>query len=89
MRVADVRALRERRESPAGCAPSGHVGSVTSYAGCAGSKNAIGAAKHAVKVASGGAFISAEVAQQLALGAMPGAQGPLHSALSDREFQVF
>ena len=42
------------------------------------------------KVAAGGAFISAEVAQQLALGAMPGAaQGPLHGALSDREYQVF
>ena len=41
------------------------------------------------KVASGGAFISAEVAQQLALGAMPGATGPLHGALSDREYQVF
>jgi DNA-binding NarL/FixJ family response regulator len=41
------------------------------------------------KVASGGAFISAEVAQQLALGAMPGAQGMPHEALSDREFQVF
>ncbi len=41
------------------------------------------------KVASGGAFISSEVAQQLALGAMPGAIGPLHAALSDREFQVF
>lgn len=41
------------------------------------------------KVASGGAFISAEVAEQLALGAMPGAKGELHEALSDREFQVF
>ena len=41
------------------------------------------------KVAGGGAYISAEVAQQLALGAMPDAQGPLHAALSDREFQVF
>jgi DNA-binding NarL/FixJ family response regulator len=41
------------------------------------------------KVASGGAFISAEVAQQLALGAMPGATGLPHEALSDREFQVF
>lgn len=40
------------------------------------------------RVAGGGAFISAEVAQQLALGAMPGASGPLHAALSDREFQV-
>lgn len=41
------------------------------------------------KVASGGAFISAEVAQQLALGAMPGAKGEPHEALSDREFQIF
>lgn len=41
------------------------------------------------KVAAGGAFISAEVAQQLALGAMPDAKGPPHSALSDREFQIF
>ena len=41
------------------------------------------------KVAAGGAWISAEVAQQLALGAMPDAQGPPHAALSDREFQVF
>jgi DNA-binding NarL/FixJ family response regulator len=41
------------------------------------------------KVASGGAFISSAVAEQLALGAMPDAHGPLHAALSDREFQVF
>jgi DNA-binding NarL/FixJ family response regulator len=40
------------------------------------------------KVGAGGAFISAEVAQQLALGAMPGAQGPLHASLSDREYQI-
>ncbi len=40
------------------------------------------------KVAAGGAFISSAVAEQLALGAMPGAEGPPHSALSDREFQV-
>jgi DNA-binding NarL/FixJ family response regulator len=40
------------------------------------------------KVAAGGAFISAEVAQQLALGAMPGAEGPLHGKLSDREYQI-
>ena len=40
------------------------------------------------KVAAGGAFISAEVAQQLALGAMPDAQGPLHAKLSDREYQI-
>jgi len=41
------------------------------------------------KVAGGGAFISAEVAEQLALGAMPQVDGPPHGALSDREFQVF
>jgi DNA-binding NarL/FixJ family response regulator len=41
------------------------------------------------KVAGGGAYISAEVAEQLALSAMPGAQGPLHASLSDREFQIF
>jgi DNA-binding NarL/FixJ family response regulator len=41
------------------------------------------------KVAGGGAFISAEVAQQLALGAMPDVKGPPHTALSDREFQIF
>ncbi|MGZ5033225.1 MAG: response regulator [Usitatibacter sp.] len=41
------------------------------------------------KVASGGAFISAEVAEQLALGAMPDAKGALHELLSDREFQIF
>jgi DNA-binding NarL/FixJ family response regulator len=41
------------------------------------------------KVAAGGAFISPEVAEQLALGAMPGAIGEPHEALSDREYQVF
>ena len=41
------------------------------------------------KVAGGGAFISAEVAEQLALDAMPQSEGPLHHSLSDREFQVF
>jgi DNA-binding NarL/FixJ family response regulator len=41
------------------------------------------------KVAGGGAFISAEVAEQLALGAMPQTEGPPHTALSDREYQVF
>jgi DNA-binding NarL/FixJ family response regulator len=41
------------------------------------------------KVAGGGAFISAEVAEQLALSAMPHAEGPPHAALSDREYQVF
>ena len=41
------------------------------------------------KVASGGAFISSEVAEQLALGAMPGATHAPHETLSDREFQIF
>jgi len=41
------------------------------------------------KVAGGGAFITEAVAQQLALGAMPQAEGLPHQALSDREFQVF
>jgi DNA-binding NarL/FixJ family response regulator len=41
------------------------------------------------KVASGGAYISAEVAEHLALNAMPGAQAAPHETLSDREFQVF
>ena len=40
------------------------------------------------KVAAGGAWISAEVAEQLALGAMPHADQAPHTALSDREFQV-
>jgi DNA-binding NarL/FixJ family response regulator len=41
------------------------------------------------KVAGGGAYISAEVAEQLALGAMPDANAAPHEKLSDREFQVF
>jgi DNA-binding NarL/FixJ family response regulator len=41
------------------------------------------------KVAGGGAFISAEVAERLALDSMPHADGPLHATLSDREYQVF
>lgn len=42
------------------------------------------------KIAAGGAYISAEVAQQLALGAMPGASlAAPHERLSDREFEVF
>lgn len=41
------------------------------------------------KVAAGGAFISAAVAEQLALGAMPQTDGPPHTALSDREYEVF
>lgn len=41
------------------------------------------------KIAGGGAYISAEVAEQLALGAMPGSEAPPHETLSDREFEVF
>ncbi|HXF79351.1 MAG TPA: response regulator transcription factor [Usitatibacter sp.] len=41
------------------------------------------------KVGSGGAHISEAVAEQLALGNMPGNKGEPHEALSDREFQVF
>jgi DNA-binding NarL/FixJ family response regulator len=40
------------------------------------------------KVAGGGAFITAEVAEQLALGAMPGSEAAPHESLSDREFEV-
>jgi DNA-binding NarL/FixJ family response regulator len=41
------------------------------------------------KIAAGGAYVSAEVAEQLALGAMPGSEVDPHSSLSDREFEVF
>ena len=41
------------------------------------------------KIAAGGAYISAEVAEQLALGAMPGSTSVPHESLSDREFEVF
>jgi DNA-binding NarL/FixJ family response regulator len=41
------------------------------------------------KVAAGGAYITAEVAERLAQDAMPRSEGPAHAALSDREFEVF
>src|SRR4051812_41311026 len=41
------------------------------------------------KIAGGGAYISSEVAEQLALGAMPGGDTLPHESLSDREFEVF
>ena len=41
------------------------------------------------QIAGGGAFVSADVAQQLALGAMPGAAVAAHESLSEREFEVF
>lgn len=40
------------------------------------------------KIAGGGAYVSSEVAQQLALGAMPGAAPTPHADLTDREFDV-
>ena len=41
------------------------------------------------KVAAGGAFISAGVAEQLALGSMLGSSCAPHERLTDREFEVF
>ena len=41
------------------------------------------------KIGGGGAYISAEVAEQLALGAMPGGPAISHESLSAREFEVF
>ena len=41
------------------------------------------------KIAAGGAYVSSEVAEQLALGAMPGGTNAPHESLSDREFEVF
>jgi DNA-binding NarL/FixJ family response regulator len=41
------------------------------------------------KIAAGGAFISAEVAEQLALSAMPGSEVSPQESLSNREFEVF
>lgn len=41
------------------------------------------------KIASGRAFISTEVAEQLALGTMLGGTSVAHEKLSDREFEVF
>jgi DNA-binding NarL/FixJ family response regulator len=41
------------------------------------------------KIASGGAYITAEVAELLALDTMPNVDAEPHTTLSDREFQVF
>lgn len=41
------------------------------------------------KIAGGGAFVTADVAEQLALGAMPGGETLAHQGLSEREFDVF
>ena len=40
------------------------------------------------KIAAGGAYVSAEVAEQLALNAMPGSAALPHESLTDREFEV-
>ncbi len=40
------------------------------------------------KIAAGGAYVSPETAERLALGASPRAEAALHTLLSDREFQV-
>lgn len=46
--------------------------------------------EHALrKIAGGGAFISTEVAEQLALSAMPGREASPQESLSNREFEVF
>lgn len=41
------------------------------------------------RVAAGGAYISAETAQRLALDLAPATEAPPHALLSDREYQVF
>ena len=41
------------------------------------------------KIAAGGAFISTDVAEQLALGSMLGGAAAAHEKLTDREFEVF
>jgi DNA-binding NarL/FixJ family response regulator len=41
------------------------------------------------KIASGGAFISPNIAEQLAHGVIRGQEQPPHTLLSDREFEVF
>jgi len=41
------------------------------------------------KIASGGAFISSDVAEQLALGSMLGSISAAHEKLTDREFEIF
>jgi len=40
------------------------------------------------RIAAGGAYVSPETAERLALGAAPGAEVAPHTLLSDREFQV-
>jgi DNA-binding NarL/FixJ family response regulator len=41
------------------------------------------------RIAGGGAYVTPETAERLALGAAPLAEGAAHTLLSDREFQVF
>ena len=41
------------------------------------------------RIAGGGAYVTPETAQRLALGLETGSEGPAHAVLSDREMQVF
>ncbi len=41
------------------------------------------------RIAAGGAYVTPETAERLALGAAPRAEAAVHTLLSDREFQVF
>jgi len=41
------------------------------------------------RIAAGGAYVTPETAERLALGAAPRAEAAAHTLLSDREFQVF
>ncbi len=41
------------------------------------------------RVAAGGAYVSPETAERLALGLDPASDGPLHARLSNREYEVF
>jgi len=41
------------------------------------------------RIAAGGAYVSPETAERLALGAAPNSEAAPHTLLSDREFQVF
>lgn len=78
-----VLTMHEERQYAVRAIKSGAAGYMTKESASAQLVSAIR------KVASGGAFITAEVAEQLALGAMPNASGPIHETLSDREFQIF
>ena len=62
-------------------------------AGASGYLSKEGAADQLVaairRIAGGGAYVTPETAERLALGAAPRAEAAAHTLLSDREFQVF